>query len=225
MPVVSPQAEVQDLFSSGGVATNMLARSRGERIYSQGDRAASVFYIQRGFVKLTVLSQQGKEAVVGVLGRGSFFGHACLSGAHFRDSTATPLSACVLTRIEQPEMSRLLTQEPQFCRLFLSFVLGRNVQLEADLADQLCNPCEMRLARTLLGLAAMDGVTGSRPLLSMIDQQTLAGMVGTTQPRISILLSRFRKKGFIRYEAGLQVGRELTNIVSISAERRECATA
>lgn len=206
-----------ELFCQVALGTSTAMRSRGERLYSQGDDAATVFYVHRGYVKLSVISPHGREAVIGILGRGSFLGHACLSGHPFRESTATPICDCIVTRIDQAEMSRLLDEEPRVRGLFLSYVLGRNVQLETDLADRLFDPCERRLARALLGLAAMEGASGSTPLLSKIDQQTLAGMVGTTQPRISVLLSRFRKKGFV-HETGLQVERALMNFVFSTVE-------
>src|SRR5450755_677409 len=174
MQLANSQIDPQQLFSVSVLGRNTVARSRGERLYSQGDKADTVFYIHRGYVKLTVVSPKGKEAVVGLLGPASFLGHACLSGHSLRDSTATPICDCTITKIDQSEMNRLLHEEPQFCRLFLAYALGRNVQLEADLADQLFNPCEMRLARALIRLTATDREGGSVRLLSNIDQQTLA---------------------------------------------------
>jgi CRP/FNR family transcriptional regulator, cyclic AMP receptor protein len=207
MQVDIGKTDPKDLCSAVALRGTSVAKSRGERLYSQGEDADAVFYVFRGYVKLTVLSGQGKEAVVGILGRRSFLGHACLSGRPLREATATAICDCTVTKIDRSDMSRLLDEEPSLRRLFLSYVLDQNVQLEADLADHLFNPCEVRLARALARLAAIDVRTGSTSLLSNIDQQTLAGMVGTTQPRISVLLSRFKKKGLIRYEAGLQVDR------------------
>jgi CRP/FNR family cyclic AMP-dependent transcriptional regulator len=225
MHLQNGHTEPDVLFSRFSVVTSMIERKRGETVYCQGDLADAVFRIRHGYAKLTVVSRQGKEAVVAVLMPGSFFGHACVSGHKFREATATAISDCLITKIEQAEMARALKDEAEFSRLFLSYIVSRNVQLEADLADQLCSPCEMRLARTLLRLAAVDGRAGSTPLLSAIDQQTLAGIVGTTQPRISVLLSRFKKQGFIDYEAGLRVNTGLTQIISRRHQAANCAKA
>lgn len=199
------RTEQDQIFSRFALRTMTVEKKRGQALYSQGDPANTVFYLQRGHVKLTVLSECGKQGVVGVVGPASFFGYACLSGQKFMESTATAVSECIATKIERGEMMRALDREPRFCQILLSYILSRNIQLEADLADHLCNPCDRRLARTLRRLAALDGSSESAQLLSKIDQHTLAGMVGTSQPRISILLSRFKKQGFIVYDTGLQV--------------------
>ena len=219
------QIGTENLFGDLAPMGKTIPRGRGDRLYSQGDAATAVFYVQRGYVKLTVVSRHGKEAVVGVLGRGSFFGHACLSGQDVRESTVTPVCDCAVIKIERGEMARALEENSQFCRAFLSHLLSRNGQLEADLADQLSSSCEMRLARALLDLAEMDAKAGSTQLLSRIDQQTLAGIVGTTQPRISTMLSRFKRQGFIGYETGLQVNSGLTNLISLGRETSKCANA
>jgi CRP/FNR family cyclic AMP-dependent transcriptional regulator len=185
----------EELFSAVPLRRSTVAKSRGERLYSQGDDADAVFYLHRGYLKLTVLSGHGKQAVIGILGPRSFLGYGCLSGQRVRESTVTSISECTLTRIDQSEMRRLLAEETRVQQLFVSYVLARNARLEADLAEHLFNPCEIRLAHVLERLAAIERANGSEALLSNIDQQTLAGMVGTTQPRISVLLGRWRKKG------------------------------
>jgi CRP/FNR family transcriptional regulator, cyclic AMP receptor protein len=214
MQVATRENDVNEFWGTSSLRTSTVAKSRGERLYVQGDKAVSVFYVQRGYVKLTVLSRAGKEAVIGILGPGSFFGYGCLSGHPLRESTATSICDCIATRIDQADMSRMLDEEPRLRRLFLTYVLGRNLQLETDLGEHLFNPCETRLARALVRLAA----NGSTSLLSNIDQHTLAGMVGTTQPRISVLLSRLSKKASFAMEPGCK-WTELRKFLSNTVER------
>ena len=201
------------VFSDFSLKTSSLERVRGTLIYAQGDPADAVFYIRQGHVKLTVLSSAGKEAVVSMLGAGTFFGETCLALDSLRSSSAAAVTNCVLTKIAKSEMSRTLKTQPAFSEFFLSQVLCRNMQLEAELADQLCNSCEQRLARILWMLSNGGQNGGSSPAIPRVNQETLAAMVGTTRPRISVLLSKFKKNGLIEYDKGLHVKGALVNVM------------
>ena len=182
-------------------------------IYRQGDAADAVFYIQSGKAKITVLSEQGREAVVAVLGAGDFLGEGCLGGQTLRLATATTLAQSRITRIPKAEIVKLLRSEPTFAELFISHLLARNSRVEADLVDQLFNSSEKRLARTLLLLANFGKESEPEPVLAKISQETLAEMIGTTRSRVSHFMNKFRKLGFIDYNGRIEVHRSLLNVV------------
>jgi CRP/FNR family cyclic AMP-dependent transcriptional regulator len=182
-------------------------------IFSQGDSAHSVFYIQKGRVKLTVVSKQGKEAVIGIFGARSFFGEGCLSGQPVRMASATAMTDCSIVCLQKREIIRLLHAEPSFSALFLAYVLSRNTRIEEDLVDQLFNSSEKRLARILLLLANFGKEGKPELILPKISQATLAEIVGTTRPRVSFFMNKFRKFGFISYNGGLEVHSSLLNVI------------
>ena len=198
--------------------TITVQRDRNESFYSQGEPADAVFYLENGHVKLTIVSGEGKEAVVGILGPGAFFGESCLAGQTQRESSATALTDCVAKKILKAEMSLALKKQPQFSEFFLSSVLARKIRLEEDLVDQLCNPCELRLARALLLLAEF-GQSAQAAVNPKIDQHTLAAIVGTTQPRISSLLHRFKERGWVECVDRLRINRSLLEMVRVSVRR------
>jgi len=183
-------------------------------LFSQGDAADAVFYIQSGRVKLTVVSEQGKVAVVGILGRGAFFGEGCLAGQVVCLATATALDASTIARIDKAAMIRVLHDEPIFATLFMAYLLSHSIRIQADLVDHLFNSAEKRLARILL-LMAHFGKEGRQPALVIpkISQETLADMIGTTRSRVSFFMKKFTKLGFIQNNAGLHVHSSLLNVV------------
>jgi CRP-like cAMP-binding protein len=181
-------------------------------LFSQGDPADAIFYVQKGRVKLTVISKHGKEAVIAILGTGDFFGEGCLAGQPLRMSTATALAECSILRLEKAGIVRLLHEEPAFAELFLKYVLTRNIRIEEDLADQLFNSSEKRLARVLLLLASFGKEAKPEPVVSKISQETLAAMIGTTRSRVSFFMNRFRKLGLIEYNGELKVHSSLLTI-------------
>ncbi|MGA2194777.1 MAG: Crp/Fnr family transcriptional regulator [Bryobacteraceae bacterium] len=184
-----------------------------DRIFLQGDAANAVFYIKEGKVKLTVLSKQGKEAVVAILGPGDFFGEGCLAGQPVRMGTAVSMSMCSITKLEKADVIRALHEEPSFSEMFVAHLLSRNVRIEEDLVDQLFNSSEKRLARVLLLLANFGKEGTPQTVIPKISQETLAEIVGTTRPRVSFFMNRFRKLGFIDYNGGLKIHSSLLNIV------------
>ena len=185
-----------------------------EFIYSQGDEADAVFYLQSGKVKLTVVSKSGKEAVVAILAEGSFFGEGCLAGQPLRVSTASAAEKSAIVRLEKRAMVRLLHQYPEFTERFLAYLLVRNARMEADLVDHLFNSSEKRLARLLLLMANFGQESKPAPLIAKISQETLAEMIGTTRSRVSFFLNRFRELGYIEYDSGgLYVHDSLVSIV------------
>jgi CRP-like cAMP-binding protein len=184
-----------------------------QTIFSQGDPADAIFYIQDGKVKLTVVSKQGKEAVVAILGPDDFFGEGCLAGQPTRMCSASALSECKIMRLEKASVIRMLHSEPAFSELFLHYLLSRNVRIEEDLVDQLFNSSEKRLARVLLLMAKFGKEGQVESVIPKISQETLAEIVGTTRSRVSFFMNRFRKLGFIEYNGGLEVHSSLLNIV------------
>lgn len=182
-------------------------------VFSQGDAADAVFYIQSGKVKLTVVSTRGKEAVIGVLEQGSFFGEGCLAAQPLRMSTASAVQPSSIIRVGKSTMVRVLHQEPEFAELFTAYLLSRNVRIEEDLVDQLFNSSEKRLARILLLLAHFGKESRPENVIPNVSQETLAAMVGTTRSRVSYFMNRFRKMGFIHYNGGLQVHSALLTVV------------
>jgi CRP/FNR family transcriptional regulator, cyclic AMP receptor protein len=182
-------------------------------VFSQGSPADAVFYIEKGKVKLTVLSTRGKEAVVAILGSGDFFGEGSLAGQPLRMATATAMTECSILRLQKETMVRMLHNEPALSERFMTYLLSRNVRIEEDLVDQLFNSSEKRLARILLLLTRF-GKDGQHELVvPRISQETLAEMVGTTRSRVSFFMNKFRKLGFIEYNGGLNVHSSLMNIV------------
>jgi CRP-like cAMP-binding protein len=182
-------------------------------IFSQGDEADSIFYIEKGKVKITVVSTVGKEAVIAILGAGDFFGEGCLAGQPRRMATATPLEECTLVRINKAVMVRALRDDPAFSSVFLTYMLSRNIRMEEDLVDQLFNSSEKRLARTLLLLASFGKESKPDLVIAKISQETLAEMIGTTRSRVSFFMNKFRKLGFIKYNGHLEVHSSLLSVV------------
>jgi CRP/FNR family cyclic AMP-dependent transcriptional regulator len=182
-------------------------------VFSQGELADAVFYIQQGKVKLTVVSEQGKEAVVAILGPGHFFGEGCLNGHPLRIATTRAIDDCVITRLEKAAMIAAIHKEPEFSELFMSYLLTRNSRIEEDLIDQLFNSSEKRLARLLLLLANFGKEGRPEPIVGKFSQETLAEMIGTTRARVSFFMNKFRKLGFIEYNGKLEVHNSLLNVV------------
>ena len=187
---------------------------KGQVLFSQGDPADAVFCIQKGKVKLTVLSKQNKEAVVAILAPGDLVGETCLVGAHsVRMATAAAMTECAIVRLAKPAMARLLRDDNTFVQLVLSYVLTRNIRIEEDLVDQLFNSSEKRLARVLLLLANFGNEGVPQAVIPDVSQETLAGLVGTTRSRVSFFMNKFRKLGFIEYNGGIEVRSSLLSIV------------
>ena len=186
---------------------------KGQIVFRQGDVADAVFYIQSGKIKLTVISERGKEAVVGVLEPSHFFGEACLSGHPTRVTTATALDQCLITRITKAAMIATLHDEPEFSELFMADLLSRNSRIEEDLIDQLFNSSEKRLARALLLLANFGNEATVEPIVGTFSQETLAEMIGTTRSRVSHFMNKFRKLGYIDYNGKLEIRNSLLNVV------------
>ena len=191
---------------------------KGQLVYSQGEPADEVFYIQSGKVKVTVVSEHGKEAVVAIFQADEFFGEACLAGQAVRIATVTAMTESVIVRLEKAAIIRVIHQEPMFSELFIAHILGRILRVEADLVDQLFNSSEKRLARLLLLLANFGKEGKPQPIIAKISQETLAEMIGTTRSRVSLFMNKFRKLGFIDYDGddnngGIEVHSSLLNSV------------
>ena len=187
--------------------------TKNQAIFLQSDPADAIFYIQKGRVKLTVVSDQGKEAIIAILGPGDFFGEGCLAGQLLRMSTATAMSECSIVRLEKAETLRVLHDKSAFSELFVAYLLSRNIRIEEDLVDQLFNSSEKRLARVLLLLAKFGKEGKPEPVIARISQETLAEMIGTTRSRVSFFMNKFRNLGFIEYKDGLEVHSSLLNVV------------
>ena len=200
------------LVSANGGRAISVCRAN-QALFSQGEAADSVFYIQEGKVKMTVLSEQGKEAIVAVLGTGDFCGEGCLAGQPRRMATAAAMEDSKVMRLEKAAMIRLLHNEPEFSERFMSHLLARNVRVEADLVDQLFNSSEKRLARLLLILANFGKEGRPEPVVAKISQETLAEMIGTTRSRVSFFMNKFRKMGLIDYNGHLQIHSSLLNVI------------
>ncbi|QDM15743.1 Crp/Fnr family transcriptional regulator [Tardiphaga sp. vice352] len=186
---------------------------KNQMIFCQGEKAEAVFFIQKGRIKLTVLSEQGKEAVVGILEAGQFFGEGCLTGHPLRIATTTALEDCVITSITKTAMIATLHDEPAFSEMFITYLLTRNSRIEEDLVDQLFNSSEKRLARLLLILAHFGKEGRPQPIAVELSQETLAEMIGTTRSRVSFFMNKFRKLGFISYNGKIEVHNSLLNAV------------
>jgi CRP-like cAMP-binding protein len=203
----------RNFLATVGEGREVLSFAKTQTIFSQGDAADAIFYIQEGKVVLTVASKAGKEATIGILDVGAFFGEGTLAGQSLRMETATAMTACVLLRITRKSMMLALHQENTFSDLFLTYLLARNVRYEADLVDQLFNSSERRLAR-LLFLLARFGKEGAPTAIPKISQETLAKMIGTTRSRVSFFMNRFRQSGFVEYgENGIQIHSSLLNVI------------
>jgi CRP-like cAMP-binding protein len=203
---------VEAYLDSTGPARKVVKYQRGDVVFSQGDAGDDVRYIQNGAIKLSVLSHIGKEAVVAMLGAGDFFGEGALAGQSVRIGTATAVVPTSVLIIEKQAMIRLLHEEPAFSDRFISYMLTRNMRIEADLVDQLFNSSEKRLARTLLLLARYGQVNPQRTL-PKISQETLAEMIGATRARVNFFMNKFRKLGLIEYNGGLKINSSLLSIV------------
>jgi CRP-like cAMP-binding protein len=216
LPMPSPKVRKFDataFLNSAGIAARVVDYRPLKTIYSQGDAADSILYIQQGSVKLSVLSEAGREAVVGVLEAADFFGEGALAGQPVRLATATALTPSRIRVIPKRQMIRLLHQQQALSDRFIAHMLARNRRLEEDLVDQLFNASEKRLARTLLLLARFGKADGPRRVLPKISQEVLAEMVGTTRSRVNFFMNKFRKLGFIEYNGGLKVHRALLSVV------------
>jgi CRP/FNR family cyclic AMP-dependent transcriptional regulator len=213
-PKEKPPFDPQVFLAKVGEGRTSADYRKNQKVFSQGDPADAIFYIQNGKVKLTVISKQGKEAVVGILGTDDFFGESCLSGQPLRMATATAMSACAIVRLEKARMIQVLHDESAFSELFLAHLLSRNIRLEEDLVDQLFNSSEKRLARVLLLLANFGEEGQPEPVIPKISQETLAKIIGTTRARVSFFMNKFRKLGLIDYNGGgLKVHSSLLRIV------------
>jgi CRP/FNR family transcriptional regulator, cyclic AMP receptor protein len=207
-----PKFDLAAFLDSAGVARTIRKLARSSVIFSQGDAASDVFYIQNGSVKLSVLSRTGKEAVIAVLGAGDFFGEGCLAGQPRRMATASAMSASTVLVVEKPQMQEMLLAEPALAERFLAHMLARNIRVEEDLVDQLFNSSEKRLARVLLLLARYG--KADKPLaIPKMSQETLAEIVGTTRSRVNFFMNKFRDLGFIEYDGDIKVNSSLLTVV------------
>jgi CRP/FNR family cyclic AMP-dependent transcriptional regulator len=205
--------DVQAFLDSAGVARKVKQLQKGDVVYSQGDAATGVIYLQEGSVRLSVVSEGGKEAVVAILGPRDFFGEGCLAGQSIRMGTAQAITPSTVLVIEKNEMFRVLHEQHTLSDRFIAFMLARNIRIEEDLVDQLFNSSEKRLARTLLLLARYGKDDSPHAVLPAISQETLAEMIGTTRSRVNFFMNKFRKLGFIKYNGVLQINTSLLSVV------------
>ncbi|MGH6836886.1 MAG: Crp/Fnr family transcriptional regulator [Methylocella sp.] len=211
-----PSFDPKSFLAMVGEGRSIGEYRKGAIVIAQGDPADSVFYIQRGKVKVTVVSEQGKEAVVAMLGTNNFFGEGCLAGQAQRIATVATMTDSVIVRLEKPAIVRVIQQEPAFAGVFIGHLLARTIRIEADLVDQLFNSSEKRLARLLLLMANFGKDEKPEPILAKISQETLADMIGTTRSRVSFFMNKFRKLGLIDYNGGtpgIEVRGALLNVV------------
>ncbi|MGA8810757.1 MAG: Crp/Fnr family transcriptional regulator [Thermoanaerobaculia bacterium] len=201
-------------LENAGVGRTLVELRKNQVLFSQGDKADAVFYLQKGTIKLTVVSQRGKEATVALLQPGNFVGESCVAAAEpIRTLSAMALTRCTLMRIKRTEMVRVLREEHAFADVFVSFLLERNARIQADLVDQLFNSSEKRLARILLLLANFGKEGKPETVVPKISQEVLAEMIGTTRSRVNFFMNRFRKLGFIEYNGRIQVHSSLLNVI------------
>jgi CRP/FNR family transcriptional regulator, cyclic AMP receptor protein len=213
---VTPKKTSFDLevfLSSVDGGRTISRHGEGEIVFTQGDPANAVFYVREGECKVSVVSEQGKEAVIAIHGKGDFFGEGCLNGQLRRLATVAAVTECEIMRLDKPAMLRALREEPKFSALFMSYLLARNARVEEDLVDQLFNSSEKRLARMLLLMANFGKEGSTEPVLAKINQATLAEMIGTTRSRVNFFLNKFRKLGFIDFNGDLHVHNSLLNVV------------
>ena len=212
-PKASPEFDLQEFLDSAGLSRTIATFPKSSVIFSQGDPAAQVMYLQQGSVKLSVLSKTGKEAIVAMLGPGEFFGEGCLAGQTRRMATAKAMSASTVLVVEKGHMQQMLHREPALSDRFRVHMLARNIRIEEDLVDQLFNSSEKRLARTLLLMASYGQENTPQHVLHNLSQETLAEIVGTTRSRVNFFMNKFRDLGFIEYNGGLKVNSSLLSIV------------
>jgi CRP-like cAMP-binding protein len=208
-----PSFDPKSFLAMVGEGRSIVEYGQDEIVFAQGDPADAVFYIQSGKVKVTVLSEQGKEAVIAMLGANDFFGEGCLAGQMRRIATAATMTDSVVVRLEKAAIVRVIHQEPAFSGMFITHLLARAIRVEADLVDQLFNSSEKRLARLLLLLANFGKEEKPEPILAKISQETLADMIGTTRSRVSFFMNKFRKLGLIDYNGSIEVHSSLLNVV------------
>jgi CRP/FNR family transcriptional regulator, cyclic AMP receptor protein len=213
MPDKSEVFDPKEFLAKLGEGKTILEFRKGDVVFTQGDAADTIFYIQKGRVKVVVVSEQGKEAVVGIVGPGQFFGEGCMNGHSLRIATTTTMEECLVTAITKAAMLAALHNEPKFSELFMAYLLTRNSRIEEDLIDQLFNSSEKRLARLLLLLANFGKEGSPQPITPNISQETLADMIGTTRSRVSFFMNKFRKLGFIEYNGGLKIDSSLLSVV------------
>jgi CRP/FNR family cyclic AMP-dependent transcriptional regulator len=200
-------------LAKAGAGRTVSKLAKGEILFSQGDAANAVFYVQKGKIKISVVSAQGKEAVIAVSGLDEFCGEGCLTGQPLRMATASAMIDCEIMTVEKAAMFRILREEPAFSEMFVKHILTRTIRVEEDLVDQLFNSSEKRLARTLLLLANFGKEGRPEPIIAKISQDTLAEMIGTTRSRVSFFMNKFRKLGFISYNGHLKVHTSLLSVV------------
>jgi CRP/FNR family transcriptional regulator, cyclic AMP receptor protein len=208
-----PAFDAQVFLESADITKKIVEYRRSVVIFAQGDPCESVMYIQRGAVRLSVLSHSGKEAIVAMLGSGDFLGEGALAGQRVRMGTATAVAASTVLIVPKQQMIRLLHEEPGFSDRFLQYMLSRNIRIEEDLVDQLFNSSEKRLARTLLLLARYGKEDKPQGVLPKLSQEVLAEMIGTTRSRVNFFMNKFRKLGFIEYNGGLKINTSLLSVV------------
>ena len=212
-PKSRPAFDLQDFLGAVGAARRARGFRRNERIFTQGDPANAVYYIQEGAVRLSVISAAGKEAVVGMMGPGDFFGEGCLAGQSVRMGSATAVVPTRLLIVQKKTMVRMLHEQRELADRFIEYMLSRNIRIEEDLIDQLFNSSEKRLARALLLLARYGMAGPPRRLRVKVSQEILAEMVGTTRPRVNYFMNKFRRLGFIEYNGGIQINEALLSVV------------
>jgi CRP-like cAMP-binding protein len=205
--------DAQAFLDSAGVARRVVEYRRSRKIYSQGDPATSVMYLQKGRVKLSVVNETGKEAVVAILGPGDFLGEGCLAGQSICVATAITIAPTTVLVIEKVEMIRTLREEHEFSDRFIAYMLARNIRVEEDLIDQLFNSSEKRLARALLLLARYGAQGHPQKVLPKVSQEMLAEMIGTTRSRVNFFMNKFRKLGFIQYNGEIHINDSLLSVV------------
>jgi CRP-like cAMP-binding protein len=209
----NPAFNAQAFLDSAGLARRIVEYRKSEKIYSQGESVKDVLYIQKGGIKLSVVNEVGKEAVVAMLGPGDFFGEGGMAGQLVRMGTATAITPTTLLAIEKQEMIRVLHAEHAFSDRFVAYMLSRNIRIEEDLIDQLFNSSEKRLARTLLLLARYGKQDEPQKMLPKVSQEMLAEMIGATRSRVNFFMNKFRKLGFIRYNGGIHINTSLLSVV------------
>lgn len=210
---ISEKFDPAKFLETAAKGRTLTTHAKREIIFTQGDIADSVFYIKKGKIKVTVVSRHGKEAVVALLGADEFLGEGCLIGQPKRLATASAMTDCQIMRVEKTEILRVLQNEPAFSQMFIAHILARNARVEEDLADQLFNSTEKRLARLLLLLANFGKEGRPEPIIAKISQETLAEMIGTTRSRVSHFMNKFRQLGFIDYNGHLEVHSSLLSVV------------
>jgi len=209
----SPDFDMASLLAKRDGGRGIVRYRKNQVIFSQGDAANAVFYLHKGKLKVTAVSEQGREAVTSILSSDEFFGEACMAGQSRRLVTVSALTDAIVTRIAKSQMIHLIREQPSFSQMFMTHILNRTIRVEADLLDQLFNSSERRLARLLLLLANYGGDGKPEPIIAKISQETLAEMIGTTRSRVSFFMNRFRRLGFISYNGHIEVHKSLLNLV------------